>query len=107
MPVLLLLILVAGVAGLLLDPRPALLATVVVWAVVFALAFPLLDLGPADYQDVDFWVSWLAFLAISLVLTRVGARRHRRRASGSPDTGPVALPDARPPRPARPATSCY
>jgi hypothetical protein len=84
MPVLLLLlILVAGVvAGLLLDPRAALLATVVVWAVVFALALPPLDLGPADYQDLSFWVSWLAFLALSLALTRLGARRRRRRASG-------------------------
>jgi hypothetical protein len=84
MPVLLLLlILVAGVvAGRLLDPRPALLATVIVWAVVFALALPLLDLGPADYQDLSFWVSWLAFLALSLALTRLGARRRRRRASG-------------------------
>jgi hypothetical protein len=47
-------ILVAGVvvAGLLQDPRPALVATVVVWAVVFPLAFPLLDLGLADYQDL-------------------------------------------------------
>jgi hypothetical protein len=33
---------------------------------VFALAFPLLDLGPADYQDLSFWVSWVAFLALSL-----------------------------------------
>jgi hypothetical protein len=84
MPVLLLLlILIAGVlAGLLLDPRPALLATVIVWAVVFALAFPLLDLGPADYQDLSFWSSWLAFLAIALALTRLGARLRRRRASG-------------------------
>jgi hypothetical protein len=84
MPVLLLLlILVAGVvAGRLLDPRPALLATVIVWAVVFALALPPLDLGPADYQDLSFWVSWLAFLALSLALTRLGARRRRRRASG-------------------------
>jgi hypothetical protein len=84
MPVLLLLlILVAGVvAGLLLDPRAALLATVVVWAVVFALALPLLDLGPADYQDLSFWLSWLAFLTLSLAPTRLGARRRRRRASG-------------------------
>jgi hypothetical protein len=83
MPVLLLLTLVAGVvAGLLPDPRPALLATIIVWAVVFALAFPLLDLGPADYQDLSFWLSWLAFLALSLALTRLGARLRRRRASG-------------------------
>jgi hypothetical protein len=76
MPVLLLLlILVAGVvAGLLLDPRAALLATVIVWAVVVALALPLLDLG--------FWLSWLAFLTLSLAPTRLGARRRRRRASG-------------------------
>jgi membrane protein implicated in regulation of membrane protease activity len=50
--------------------------------VVFALAFPLLDLGPADYQDLSFWLSWLAFLALSLALTRLGARLRRRRASG-------------------------
>jgi hypothetical protein len=50
--------------------------------VVFALAFPLLDLGPADHQDLSFWLSWLAFLALSLALTRLGARLRRRRASG-------------------------
>jgi hypothetical protein len=83
MPVLLLLlILVAGVvAGLLLDPRAALLATVVVWVVVLALAFWLLDLGPADYQEVSFWLSWLALLVLALALTRLGAWLGRRRAS--------------------------
>jgi hypothetical protein len=33
-----------------------------------------LDLGPADYQDVSRWLSWLTFLAIALALTRLGAR---------------------------------
>ena len=49
--------------------------------VVLALAFWLLDLGPADYQEVSFWLSWLALLVLALVLTRLGAWLGRRRAS--------------------------
>jgi hypothetical protein len=84
MPVLLLLlIVVAGVvAGLLLDPRAALLATVISWAVVFALALLLLDLGPADYQDLAFWGVVAGVPRALACLTRPGARRRRRRASG-------------------------
>jgi hypothetical protein len=81
MPVLLLLlILVAGVVGgLLLDPERRCWPPWWSGWVVLAPAFWLLDLGPGDYQEVSFWLSWLALLVLALALTRLGAWLGRRR----------------------------